>query len=168
MHPLNSYVYFSNDNKSISEFTHGDKLCLFIENCYKDYTILYYNAECNGKISSEGILNGLNYMKSNGIKNINISLSSKQYSTEIETWIKNNPNITVYASYNNAVNTYDYPAMYENVIGSTGIKNYLSLKECDITYNSLYIFNFKNFQMYKENSYLSLITMFEKNISTNQ
>lgn len=48
--------------------SHGQKLCNFINDNYLNYSIYYYNAEVNGKISSQSIINGLNDLNDNGIK----------------------------------------------------------------------------------------------------
>ena len=141
--------------------THGDKLIDFIDNRYSNYTIYYYNAGITGKITEQTIIEGLEWMKANGIKKVNISLSSKKYSQDLQNWIINNKDsITIYASYSNEINTYDYPAMYEGVIGSTGIET-CSLKDYDMEYSTNYIVDVKNLRTYKGNSYLSLISMFQ-------
>ena len=100
-------------------------------------------------------------MKEYGVNRINISLSSKVYSTQLQEWIDNNPDIIVYASYNNKVNTFDYPAMYENVIASGEKNSKIEFKKNDVKYKSKKIISIRNKQLYNGNSYLSLISMFE-------
>ena len=123
--------------------------------------ILYYNANYGGKISTESIIDGLDELKEYGVNRINISLSSKVYSTQLQEWIDNNPDIIVYASYNNKVNTFDYPAMYENVIASGEKNSKIEFKKNDVKYKSKKIISIRNKQLYNGNSYLSLISMFE-------
>ncbi len=159
----NNISYINIDTDNCNKKTHGDYLCEFINNIYKDYHIYYYNAEINGYISDEGLLNALNWMKKKGITKINISLSSKIYSSNIQQWILNNKSsINIFASYSNKSNSYDYPAMYYGVTGSIG--NYdnsvFSIKKIDKIYNSYYILDIRNFTYYKGNSYLSLVSMF--------
>lgn len=91
----------------------------FIEKV-SDVSIAYFDA-CDefGKINTERIITGLEWMKENDIKYVNISLSGNRYSEELENWLEDNPDIHVYASYNNNKNSFDYPAMYDGVIGSS-------------------------------------------------
>lgn len=50
---------------------------------------------------------------------VDISLSSRKYSKEIDEWIKKNKDkLIVYASYKNQKELSDYPAMYKYVRGS--------------------------------------------------
>ena len=78
----------------------------------------YYNAETEGGISSYEILNGLNRILENGAEYVGISLSSKYYLNEWQQWITAHyDEITIFASYNNTINTLDYPANYENLKG---------------------------------------------------
>lgn len=143
------------------DYAHGDEVCRFINDNYYNYKILYYNANYGGKISTESIIDGLDELKEYGVNRINISLSSKVYSTQLQEWIDNNPDIIVYASYNNKVNTFDYPAMYENVIASGEKNSKIEFKKNDIKYKSKKIISIRNKQLYNGNSYLSLISMFE-------
>ncbi len=64
-----------------------------------------------------------------------MSLSTKSYSTELSDWIKAHKNIKVYASYNNFMNTNDYPAKYEFVY-ACGYDSRIVYKNIDIKYNS--------------------------------
>ena len=47
-------------------------------------------------------------MSNNSVQRVNLSLSTKSYSSELSDWIKAHKNIKVYASYNNFINTNDY------------------------------------------------------------
>lgn len=155
-------VVYNNQVLEEESKTHGDYLLKFISALYSDYTIYYYNAALDGKITDKTIIEGLEWMKDNGIKNVNISLSSKKYSEDLQNWILENKNdIKIYASYSNEKNTYDYPAMYEGVIGSTGL-NDNPLKDYDISYSNYNVVDVCNLDYYKGNSYLSLISMFQK------
>lgn len=76
-------------------------------------------------------------MLSNNISKVNISLTSKQYSKDLENWIsQNKDSVQIYASYNNLLNSYDYPAMYDNVIAS-GSNNNINLKAIDRYYKKV-------------------------------
>lgn len=117
-------LYSSSNIVENQKQTHGDSMCEFISNFYGDYKVYYFNAQESGKITDESIILGLEWMKEKNIKKVNISLSNKVYSASLQEWItKNRKCITVYASYSNEKNTYDYPAMYKDVVGSTGVEN---------------------------------------------
>lgn len=153
----NNVVYNTNPKENLIE-THGDNMINFAKELSYDVKIYYYDAtNIEGKIDSSNIILGLEYMKDKNVDIINISLSSKKYSSEIENWIKSNPEITVYASYNNLANTFDYPAMYEETIG-VGKRNWnISYKEKDkIYFNNKIIILPNLFKIYEGNSYLSL------------
>jgi uncharacterized protein YprB with RNaseH-like and TPR domain len=138
--------------------THGDNIIEFINKASTKINLYYYDAESNGTISSDEIIKGLNWMLVNHIKKVNLSLSSKNYSVELENWIYNNrKEITVYCSYNNKINTLDYPAMYENVIASG--HNNITYKECDIKYRSNRIIVLPQIKTYEGTTFLSVITM---------
>lgn len=146
-------------NVSPSE-THGDKLLDYILNRKFQQKIYYYDAtDEQEQITSDTIISGLDWMVENNISNINISLSTKYYDTDISTWIKIHPEIHVYCSYNNKDNSYDYPAMYEGVIGSGASKN-IKYKAIDKQYysNQMLIVN-NGLHYYYGNSFLSLETM---------
>ena len=98
-------------------------------------------------------------MKEKGIKRINLSVSTCVYNQEIASWIKNNQDIQIYASYSNLKNSIDYPAMYEDVVGS-GFWEKIPYKENDVVYesNEIIICNHK-IRYYNGTSYLSLYTM---------
>lgn len=149
--------YNTEPNYKVKELTHGDKMLQFLNNISNNLKIYYYDASSSdGKINTDNILAGLEYLKEKNIKIINISLSSKVYSVDLEKWIKENPDIKVFASYNNLINSVDYPAMYENVYGS-GKKEEIKYKDIDYTYytNKVIIFP-EIFKVYEGNSYLSL------------
>lgn len=80
--------------------------------------IYYFDSRTeNDKITADSIISGLEWMKSNDVKYVNISLSSKKKSEELSNWISDNKDtISVYASYNNLTQSFDYPAMYDDVI----------------------------------------------------
>lgn len=141
--------------------SHGDNLLNFVQNNYTNYSIYYFNAEIDGKISSESILEGLNTLKDKGVQSINISLSSKMYSQKIQDWILENNNIKVYASYNNMKNSFDYPAMYKGVIASGIEEKEIQYKDTDIKYATRKIFCINKMNLYEGNSFLSLISMLE-------
>lgn len=152
-------IYNTNPKEDITE-THGDKMLKFANALSNGLNIYYYDAtNLEGKIDTNNIILGLEYMKSNNIKTINISLSSKKYSSEIESWIKANPQIKVYASYNNLINTFDYPAMYDKVIG-VGKKVGIEYKDIDKVYYTNRIIVIPNIsEVFEGNSYLSLYEM---------
>lgn len=141
--------------------THGDLIVKFIRNLDNQSNIFYYDAENEeGKISSENIILGLNWMLNNGVDKVNISLSSSFYSKELEKWISTNADyIKIYASYNNKINSLDYPAMYQNVIGS-GYNKKIKYKDIDKTYKTNKILVWTNIlEKYEGTSYLSPWTM---------
>lgn len=150
-------VYNTNPKEEFAE-THGDSMIDFAKKLSDNVEIYYYDAtNIEGKIDSNNIILGLEYMKDKNIDIINISLSSKKYSSEIESWIKSNPEIKVYASYNNLANTFDYPAMYEETIGVGKRNSNISYKEEDKVYFNNRIIILPNlFKVYEGNSYLSL------------
>ena len=150
-------VYNISSDESLEEQTHGDKILDFAEKISNGLNIYYYDASNqDGIINTENILKGLNYMKNNDVKKINLSISSKKYSADIQKWINDNTDIEIYASYNNLINSKDYPAMYENVYGC-GKKVDIKFKDSDYIYSSNKIIIFPNiFQTYKGNSYLSI------------
>lgn len=150
-------VYNTNPKEELTE-THGDNMIDFAKKLSDNVEIYYYDAtNIEGKIDSNNIVLGLEYMKDKNINVINISLSSKKYSSEIENWIKSNPEIKVYASYNNLANTFDYPAMYGETIGVGKRNANISYKERDKVYFNNRIIILPNlFKVYEGNSYLSL------------
>lgn len=143
--------------------THGDLLLNYAAIRGYHGEIYYYSAaDANGKITTDLIISGLNWMQKNGISEINISLSTKKYDSILEEWIQNHPDIQIYCSYNNKENTYDYPAMYNGVIAS-GISNKITYKNIDKKYdsNKIVIWN-RGFHYFYGNSFLSLETLLNK------
>ena len=61
-----TYINYDNSNRKIE--SHGEKLCRFANDNYKNFEIYYYNAELNGQISSESIICGLDELMNRGVK----------------------------------------------------------------------------------------------------
>ena len=144
------------------EVTHGDMLIDYLNSRNYKGTIAYYPAVDNkGTITSEKIIEALNWMNNNGIKLINISLSTKKYDEDLNTWLDENPDVTVFCSYSNQDNTYDYPAMYTKVIAS-GTSNNILYKEKDVRYHSnlIIVWN-KGFHFYNGDYFLSIETLLD-------
>lgn len=147
---------------NIKEFdqkeSHGDEILGFLEDV-SDLDIYYFNAcDDKGKINSSKILEGLQWMKNNEVSFVDISLSSRKYSKEIDIWIKENKDkLIVYASYNNQKESSDYPAMYKYVKGS-GINEEVMDDKKDIIYktNEIIVNRKKKIE---GNSFLSIITL---------
>lgn len=153
-------VIFSGKVTNDNSRSHGDSLVSFLRDSGYNDVIYYYSAiNEENKITSQTILNGLEWMKERGVKRINLSLSTCVYNQDIASWIKNNQDIQIYASYSNLKNSIDYPAMYEDVVGC-GFLNGILYKEKDVVYesNKLIICNDK-IRYYNGTSYLSLYTM---------
>lgn len=139
--------------------SHGQDILEYIENIGYVNDIYYFSTEKNNTINSKSIIEGLEWMKAQGIKRINISLSSKKKSKNLVEWIANNSDVKIFCSYNNKINTYDYPAMIDGTI-SSGFNKKNNYKKSDIIYKSNHIIVFNNrFYYYQGNSYLSIITM---------
>ena len=153
---LDNIIYNTKPKDNVDK-THGDNMIEFAKRIDNKIKIYYYDAtDIDGKIDSNNIILGLEYLKKNNVKIVNISLSSKKYSSQIQSWINNNPEIKIYASYNNLANTYDYPAMYEGVIGC-GKRKKIKYKEIDNVYASQELIIFPQIlKTYKGNSYFSL------------
>lgn len=158
---IENVTYINYDNSNRKNESHGEKLCRFANDNYKNFEIYYYNAEINGQISSENIIYGLDELKDRGVNKINISLSSKIYSDGLQNWISEHKDIKIFASYNNKINTYDYPAMYEGVVASGKYNDVIKFKECDVKYNSMNIIGINSLKKYSGNSFLSLVSMFK-------
>lgn len=153
----------SESEKNVEHETHGDSLLEFIFQCNDNANVYYYNAEnAEGKITNDGIVNGLNWMVENSVKKVNISLSNKKKHLELEKWIDEHKNtIKVFASYNNVHNTNDYPAMFKNVYAS-GTDNNIDYKSIDFHYRSNRIVmchSLKRIMLYQGNSFLSVYSM---------
>lgn len=140
--------------------THGDSILSFLELYMPKFEFYYYDASINEKICSQGIINGLNWMIDNGIDYVSISVTSKFYSNELESWIlNNNKRIKIYASYSNLISTKDYPAQYKNVIG-IGTDSRILYKDIDIKEKTNKIILFSNgIHIYTGNSYLTPVEM---------
>ena len=154
------YTLSKIDNTSKNK-THGDFMVDFVRSTGYSGKIYYCSALKNGKINSDSIYDALECLKKQGVKKINISLSSKVMDEKIQNWIQDNNNfIQVYASYNNRLNTLsDYPAMYKNVIGS-GFDERIKYKDCDRKYKSNKLIVISSSISFRTgNSYLSLVSM---------
>lgn len=152
-------VYNKNSFMSSGKKTHGDKLIELINLCYENVTIYYYNAADDSNIiDTESIIDGLKWISNKNINYVNISLSSKFYSDDIQKWINDNSDIQVFSSYNNIDNSYDYPSMYDNVISSTIESSNINVKKIDKIYRSNRIIVLDKFKQYKGNSFLSILT----------
>lgn len=149
------------NNKRLSKNTsHGDTLLDFIEDA-SNIQVYYYDAlNKNGKIDSESIIDGLEWLKSKDVTFINISLSSKKISKKLEKWLNENPKIKVFSSYHNNIQSADYPSMYNNVTGS-GVNSIVMDGDKDKIYRTNRIFLPKKGKFYHGNSYLSILTMLE-------
>lgn len=146
---------YENDKK-----THGDELVQYIiKRGYSGEVYFYSALNKYGDVDSDSIIEGLEWMKEHNIKRVNISLSSKRKSNELQEWIKDNEEVQIYCSYNNKDNTYDYPAMLAGVTAS-GANKYIEYKPNDCKYNSnrIVIFN-KGIHLFYGNSYLSMETL---------
>ena len=154
-------TYYSDFSTDKTEKTHGDQLIEFARQINYNGDIYYYAAvDDTGEISTEKIIDGLNWMVTSNIQRVNISLSSKIHEHSLEVWIKEHPEVKVFCSYSNLLNTVaDYPAMYENVIASGSDKR-IGYKECDKHYRSNTILVLSSgIHKYEGNSYLSLYTL---------
>ena len=98
-------------------------------------------------------------MEKNKVSKVNISLSSKRFDETLKKWIEDHPDIQIFSSYNNKLNSYDYPSMYEGVIAS-GQTSKIEYKDYDRKYrsNRLIIWN-KGIHYFYGNSFLSLETL---------
>ncbi len=99
-------------------------------------------------------------MIENDIKYVNINLSSKYYSKNLEDFInKNKDKLIIVSSASNLRNTLDYPSMYDN-ISSVGVKNNTNEKYLKIGYrtNKILILG-KNLSVnyYNGNSFLAIV-----------
>lgn len=156
--------YYSNKNYTVSCKQHGDYMLEFLQNVAPDVSLYYYNAETSGKISTEHIIEGLQWMLDSKVDCVAISLSSKRYAEELENWItQHKDKIKIYASYNNNWNSFDYPAQYEGVVG-IGTEDTLNSKKEDILYRSYEIIVWcSKIKRYRGNSYLTSYTMIKIN-----
>ncbi|GEM_PF-1054780 len=156
----NAITYSNNTSFKSKKVTHGDKLVSFVRD-YQDKARLYYFDASNefGEIDTNTIIEGLVWMIYNGVKRVNISYSNSIKHTELESWIAEHEEITVYASYNNLLNSFDYPAMYVGVFAS-GSNPKILYKKTDIKYKSNKIILLTNtIKYYHGNSFLSVMSM---------
>lgn len=139
---------------------HGDSVLEFIERISPRSSVYYYNAEDESNITTDAILEGLEWMLDKKVDCVTISLSGKRYSEELEEWITRHcDDIKVYASYNNLLNTFDYPAQYDKVIG-VGTNELLNGKDMDVLYRTHEIIVLSGgIKIYSGNSYLAPYTM---------
>lgn len=155
------------DEKNIS---HGDLILEFITKYNKQICPYYYDAENNnGKIDSESIIEGLEWMLDNRVEYVSISLSSNYYSKKLDTWItKHSDDITIYASYNNIISSIDYPAQYDGVIG-IGSDKRISYKENDVQFDSNCVLLISDrLYLYSGNSYLAPLYMLQVTSNKNK
>lgn len=141
--------------------THGDEMIKFVKKIKHDIKIAYYDAYTDrGNITTDSIINGLEWMKTNNVKNVNLSLSTSVYNKRLSDWIKDNKDyITIYASYSNKVNSLDYPAMYNFVVGSDYEKA-ITHKNIDYIYKTNVVII--DSEKFVGNSYLSIISMLNR------
>lgn len=162
-------------HKNIAEFNsskvgrasskqHGDNILEFLEYIASNVSFYYYDAEVSGEISSAQIIEGLQWMISQNVNCVVLSLSGKRYSEELEKWISAHINrIKIYACYNNLLNTFDYPAQYEGVVG-VGTTDVMQHKDSDILYKSYNIIVMSpRIKYYQGNSYLAPYAMLKGN-----
>lgn len=146
------------DNSIHQQTDHGDNMIDFAKKINPKIKMYYYNAT-NGdnKITSEAIIEGLEWFKKNNVRTVNMSLSSTLYSPELDQYLQlNKDNFDFFASYNNRKSSFDYPAMYEPVVG-VGVDDVVVKKEKDVLYHTNEIILPSNdFQSFKGNSFLSL------------
>ncbi len=157
----NHNITFSESTNFSSKIrTHGDEIISFIFNCQRNVEVYYFDAtNDNGEIDTNKILNGLNWMLENRVDLVNISLSNTVKHKELENWILQHSEIKIFASYNNKLHSYDYPAMYNGVFAS-GSDSRIKYKDNDFRYNSNRIILLTNgFHIYNGNSYLSVLSM---------
>ena len=156
-----SIEYYSNYILEAPEETHGDQLINFVQGMAYEGLVFYYAAVTSeGIIETDEIIKGLEWMLAAKVKRVNISLSSKIYSKELDDWIQNHPQIKIYSSYNNLYNSItDYPALYDNVIAS-GCDRRIDYRVQDHRYknNNIIVFS-GGIKKYKGNSFLSLYSL---------
>lgn len=156
-----SNVIYNGAKTGTQDGLHGDLLLSFIDLHYDGVNVFYYDAGGEDSfISAEEIIAGLEWMLLNDIREVNISLSSKEYSAELDNWIsEHSSEIIVYASFNNLKNSYDYPAMLPGVVASG--MDPLEYKEGDIIYKKNRFIFLPSFKKFEGNSFLSLVSMIE-------
>lgn len=146
---------------------HGDKLIEFAKRYSPNIKIFYYDAcDYSGNITDELIIDGLNWMIKNDVFYINLSISSKTYSSKLQKYINENKHkFFIVSSFNNRENTFDYPAMYENVYG-VGLKNKSNKDYIKKTFksNKIVLVDDKKISFFHGNSFLSLYETINKSI----
>jgi len=158
----------SNQQTGSPELTHGDSMIIFAKNYCPSIEIYYYNAEnAKGLVDTDSILKGLAWMLENNVGAVNISMSSTKFSEKLQAWItKNAEDIHVHASYNNLEESWDYPAMYDNVVGA-GVKNRVKHKDNAVLFSSNNILLLgSHWGKYSGNSYLSLLCIITDNVAS--
>lgn len=158
---INRYTNVIYSGNVTTNEKHGNQLVDCLLHFAPKAKIYYYSAENNGRITSEDIIKGIEWMKNNDVQYINISLSSKEYSSKLNDIILENKGLKIFCSFNNYENTYDYPAMYNNVYG-VGLLTESNKNEIDIIYksNRVIIMN-KGINYYEGNSFISLVETFK-------
>ena len=148
-------------NGSASGESHGEDIISFLRHAGYAGDILYYSAENDdGIIDNNGVLKGLQWLSNHGAERIAVCLSTSRYDVRIEEWIRNNPDIKIYSSYNNIVQSQnDYPSMYEGTYAS-GCDSNIGYKQTDRHYFSSRILTIGcGVQYYHGNTYLALISL---------
>lgn len=94
-----------------------------------------FDEEGNGQV--DDVINALEWCYNNNVDIVNMSFSFTIPNDELEAEIKklNDKDILLVASYNNLKNTYDYPAMYENVFGAKSSDN----NDIKVSNNIIYV-----------------------------
>lgn len=153
-----SNVIQNKDSISSQKLMHGDYMIQFAQAYCNKVTIYYYDASnADGLIKTDGIINGLNWMVYHNISQVNLSVSGKLHSNNLEVWIKDHhTSLQIYTSYSNLLNSLDYPSMYNYVIAS-GSNSKINYKNIDRQYRSDTII--LNGKSYVGNSYLSIYTL---------
>ena len=112
-------IEFTNNplNSSEENFkTHGDLIMQFVNTYSPDTKVCYYSYGDNN--TTENIIEGIKWLINHNVKYINISLSNKNKSQIFEEYINQvKDKCYIFCSFNNNLNTFDYPAMYNNTIG---------------------------------------------------
>lgn len=151
------------DVEQSKKASHGDSILEFLQSWRPSFSFYYYDSEENGIISSENLIDGLEWMIENGVEYVSISYSGKYESEELKDWInKHSDEITIYASYNNYSNTLDYPAMYKKVIG-VGC-NVTKKKDVSVRNNRLIVCDGISLFRYQGNSYMAPYIMIKNNL----
>jgi hypothetical protein len=157
--------YLNTSDAKAFGITHGDRLLNFLKDCKFEGNLYYYAAvNSNGFIKTERIIEGLEWLYANNVKKVNMSLSTKRYEKTLQEWISNHKDVNIYASYNNLLNSLDYPAMYNDVIAS-GSDERIKYKSIDRRYSTskIVMLNGLTTINFDGNSFLSLVTAIKDN-----